>query len=201
MRINLIAVLLVAMSLFLLTGRGHAAPEVELLEELRNCARTEDSVARIACYEQLGKRVLGEESIKTAEVAAVETDVVEAGAGEPGPTASLAVEAANVPESKAAEMVPPQPDVQRLPDDLGINNTKEKKSAEKKSYRGHVRSCGQTSDDRWYFVFDSGQMWKQSNNGTYRFKECDFDVTITKDFFGFKMAIDGGKTLRVKRRR
>ena len=70
-----------------------------------------------------------------------------------------------------------------------------------KSYRGHVRSCGQLSDDRWYFVFDNEQLWKQSGAGRYRFRECDFDVTITKDFFGYKMKIDGGKTLRVKRER
>jgi len=49
--------------------------------------------------------------------------------------------------------------------------------------------------------FDNEQLWKQSGAGRYRFSECDFDVTITKDFFGYKMKIDGGKTLRVKRER
>ena len=85
---------------------------------------------------------------------------------------------------------------------IWASKKKEKKrAAEKKKYRGHVRSCGQMSDDRWYFVFDNGQMWKQSSDGNYRFKQCDFDVTITEDFFGYKMKIDGGKTLRVKRER
>jgi hypothetical protein len=170
MRIHLTPVLLIGATLFLLSGRGFAASEMDALEELRNCARTEDSAARVACYEELGKRVLGEESIKTAEVAVVES-------------------------------VSSQPEPQRLPDDLGIANKEDKNAAEDESYRGHVRSCGQLSDDRWYFVFDNEQLWKQSSAGRYRFSECDFDVTITKDFFGYKMKIDGGKTLRVKRER
>lgn len=216
MRINLTTVLIIGMTLVLLSGRGLAASEIEALEELKNCARTEDSAARISCYEELGKRVLGEESVKAAEVAVVEADVaepevvetkeseagvVESGVGEPAPTAPLAAEGSAVTESKVVETVSPQPEAQRLPDDLGIEKKEERKPAEKKSYRGHVRSCGQMSDDKWYFVFDSGQVWKQSSEGVYRFKECDFDVTITKDFFSYKMKVDGGKTLRVKRER
>ena len=99
------------------------------------------------------------------------------------------------------DTVSPQPEAQRVPDDLGIEKKKKEQAAKKKSYRGHVRSCGQMSDNRWYFVFDRGQMWKQSSDWIHRFKECDFDVTITKDFFGYKMKIDGGITLRVKRER
>lgn len=220
MRINLTTVLLIGMTFFLLSGRGLAASEIEALEELKNCARTPDNAVRIACYEELGKRVLGEESIKAAEVAVVEAGVaepavvepevlepdviepeaVELEVEEPAATAPLAAAAA-VTETRVVETVSPEPESERLPDDLGIEKKEEKKPAEKQSYRGHVQSCGQMSDNRWYFVFDSGQMWKQSSDGTYRFRECDFDVTITKDFFGYKMKIDGGKTLRVKRER
>jgi hypothetical protein len=108
------------------------------------------------------------------------------------------MEEAAATDTQIVETVSPQPEAQGLPDDLGFE---EKKAPEKKSYRGHVRSCGQMSDFRWYFVFDSGQVWKQSGDGSYRFKECDFDVTITKDFFGHKMKIDGGKSIRVRRER
>ena len=218
MRIKVTSVLLIGTTLFLLSGRGLAASEKEALEELKNCARIEDSAVRVACYEELGKRVLGDKSIKTTEVAVVEpadagpdvvqTEVIEAEVVEPKVVepeveepAVNAPQAAAAAETKVVETAPSQPEAQGLPDDLGIEKKEKKRAAEKKKYRGHVRSCGQMSDDRWYFVFDNGQMWKQSSDGNYRFKQCDFDVTITEDFFGYKMKIDGGKTLRVKRER
>ena len=176
MRVDFTTLLVITgTTLFLLCGRGHAASESEALEQLKNCARTADRAVRIACYESLGQRVLREEPIKTADVSKVEPEAV--------------------------ETVSPEPEPQRLPDKLGIEKREEKQAAQKKSHRGHVRSCGQRSDDKWYFVFDSGQVWKQSSDGNYRFNECDFDVTITKDFFGYKMKIDGGKSIRVRRER
>ena len=200
MRINFTVALWIGATLLLLSGRGLAESTLEPLEELKNCARTEDKALRIACYEELGQRVLGEESVATADVAEVVPEVVESSVNEPAATAPAVTEAA-VAETAVVDTASPQPEASRLPDDLGVEKKEEEKPAEKKSYRGHVRSCGQMSDDRWYFVFDSGQVWKQSGNGNYRFKECDFDVTITRDFFSYKMKIDGGKTLRVKRER
>ena len=58
MRIHLTTVLLIGTALFLLSGRGFATSEMDALEELKNCARTEDSAARIACYEELGLNYL-----------------------------------------------------------------------------------------------------------------------------------------------
>lgn len=213
MRTNLSEALLIGMTFFLVSGSGFAASTTDPIEELKGCARTEDKAVRIACYEALGERVLAEESVETAQVAEVEPDVVESELVEPDvvepdvlnsqAAAPVVVEAA-VSEPAAVEAAvveTAQPQSTRLPDDLGVEKKEEKKSAETKSYRGHVRSCGQMLDDRWYFVFEGGQVWKQSSNGTYRFRECDFDATITKDFFSYKMKIDGGKTLRVRRER
>ena len=196
MRINFPGTLLFGTTLFMISASSVAASAADPIEELKGCARTEDKAVRMACYEALGARVLGEESDSVMSPPDVEPAV-----SEPVVAASAVAEVAVV-ESVVAEAAPPPPEPNRLPDDLGVEKKKEeKKPAEKKSFRGHVRSCGQTSDDRWYFVFESGQVWKQSSNGIYRFKECDFDVTITKDFFSYKMKIDGGKTLRVKRER
>jgi len=205
MRINLPGILLFGTMLLGLSGNVVAATPTDPIEELKECARTDDTTARIACFEALGSRVLGEESENTvssadAESAVAEPVAVKAAVAEPAAVEAAVVEATAV-EATVVETAPSQAESSPMPDDLGVEKKKEEKPAEKKSYRGHVRSCGQMSDDRWYFVFDSGQVWKQSGNGKYRFKECDFDVTITKDFFSYKMEIDGGKTLRVKRER
>jgi len=171
-RISLYKSFLTTTTLLLFAGSGLAAASTDLVEDLRGCARITDKAARIACYEELGKRALGENTPTVPGVARIEP---------------------NVTEAPAVEIAAAAPVSEQIPEDLGTD--------ERKTFRGHVGSCGQMSDDRWYFVFDNGQVWNQSSSGKYRFKECDFDVTITKDFFGFKMKIDGGKTLRVKRRR
>ena len=172
MRISLYKSFPTIATLLLFAGSGLAAASTDLVEDLRSCARITDNAARIACYEELGKRALGENTTTVPEVARVEP---------------------NVTEAPAVEVAAAAPVSEQMPEDLGTD--------ERKTFRGHVDSCGQLSDDRWYFVFDNGQVWNQSSSGNYRFKECDFDVTITKDFFGYKMKIDDGKTVRVKRKR
>jgi hypothetical protein len=69
-----------------------------------------------------------------------------------------------------------------------------------KPIHGHVRKCQAARDNRWFFIMDSGEVWKQSGGKTRRFKDCDFDVIIRKDFFGYKMTIAGDdESVRVKR--
>jgi hypothetical protein len=83
---------------------------------------------------------------------------------------------------------------QPLPDDLG-NSTGIK-------YSGLITSCKKGPSGDWYFILDSGQVWKEVNKRNRRFKECNFNVTIKKDVFGYKMQIHGiEKSLRVRRDR
>ena len=217
MRTNLTKLFFTTSSLLLLAAGGLADAASDPVEDLKKCARMTDKTARVACYEALGKRVLGEEAIvSTSEgqnpaapdlAMAASPEIESAGnrrAAIENPTSNAVSVEPRVDEVAAvtAASVPPESD--RMPDYLGRSDKKErkeKKSEEKKTYRGHVKSCGQMSDDRWYFVFDNGQVWKQSSDGSYRFGKCDFDVTITKDFFSYKMKIDGGKSLRVRRER
>lgn len=85
-------------------------------------------------------------------------------------------------------------DTQPLPDDLGQSNTDR--------YGGLITSCKKGRYGDWYFIFDNGQVWKVLNNRNLRFKECNFNATITRDMFGYKLQIDGEeKTIRVKRNR
>ena len=69
-------------------------------------------------------------------------------------------------------------------------------------YGGLITSCKKGHYGNWYFIFDNGQVWKDVNKRNLRFKECNFNATITKDAFGYKMQIDGvEKTIRVRRNR
>ena len=92
------------------------------------------------------------------------------------------------PEAVTAEAS----NVQPLPDDLGKSSGI--------NYSGLITSCKKGYYGNWYFIFDNGQVWKEVNKRNLRFKECNFNATITRDAFGYKMQIDGvDKTIRVRR--
>ena len=79
-------------------------------------------------------------------------------------------------------------------------DSKDKPDQEPEAFAGRVTDCRQNADGRWYFYFANGQVWKESNSGRQRFTDCDFEATITKDAFGYKMQIDGeGKKIRIGR--
>jgi hypothetical protein len=63
-----------------------------------------------------------------------------------------------------------------------------------------VTQCGESADGRYVFYFSNGQVWKQSKDDRVSFRDCNFDVTITKDFFGYKMQQEGeSRRIRIKR--
>lgn len=145
------------------------AQSVDPVEELKACARMADQNARFACFDNLGERVLREES------------------ADKKPTQEKMAQ----PEAVAGTATSVQP----LPDDLG-------KSTAAINYSGLITSCKKSSSGVWYFAFDNGQVWKEVNKRNRRFKECNFNVTITKDAFGYKMRIhDLERSLRVRRSR
>ena len=144
------------------------AQSVDTVEELEVCARMTDQDARFACFDDLGERVIQEESADEKPQQ----------------------EEMHQPEAVTAHATATQP----LPDDLG--------SPKNIQYSGLVTSCQQGQYDDWYFIFDNGQIWKETNKRNRRFNDCNFNVTIKKDGFGYKMQIDGEeKTIRVIRHR
>ena len=65
-----------------------------------------------------------------------------------------------------------------------------------------VVQCQQDRDGAWYFKFDNGQVWKQVDGTSRRFKDCDFPVVVSKDGFGYKMQVEGeGAKIRISRRK
>ena len=162
--IQAVVLLSLGVTILAVSIHGAQAGESDPIDALKACARTNNTEKRVACYEALGKQVLGEE--------------IAAG------TTKTAAPVAAAP----AVMAGASPAVDEDDKDKPIH--------------GHVRSCQKASDNRYYFILDSGDIWKQSGGRTHRFKDCSFDVTIRKDVFGYKMAIVGDdKTVRVKRHR
>jgi len=149
-------------------GITHAADAVQAL---RACAKVADPDARLTCYDDLGKHLLEEES---AEEMSSANDGIQAAA----------------PETVATAEAPPS-----LPDNLG-GPAFEKESGTPQN-KGRVTSCQKGADKRWYFFFDNEQVWKESNTGRYRFKDCNFLATISRDGFGYRMQQEG-ETRRIR---
>jgi len=192
-------------------GIGHAADPVE---ELKFCARMSDRDARFACYDALGQRVLGDEPV--ADQAPPETVVPPEVAAIPATTVTTeptaATQAADLTEAaastettaitQATDATETETDVPSLPDDLGGTSFGKKSESGEPEHKGFVTSCKKGADSRYYFFFESGQVWRQSNIGRHRFKDCNFVVTIRRDAFGYKMQIDGETSkIRVARRK
>ena len=155
---------------------GTTAHATDAVEGLRLCAKMSDRDARLACYDDLGKRLLGEAS--TDDMSSANEDIQ-----------------AEVSEAETVAAVTPS-----LPDDLGGADFEKQAGTEPPENKGRVTSCKKGGDNRWYFFFDNEQVWKESNTGRNRFKDCNFVATITRDGFGYKMQQEGKtRTIRVKR--
>jgi len=107
-------------------------------------------------------------------------------------------------ESPAPAASQPEAEVVAVPaatDDLGAETLRNRERVEEEiNVTATVTSCSERSDGRYVFHFDNGQVWRQSKNERLHFRDCNFNVTITKDFFGYKMQRDGEKRrIRIKR--
>lgn len=63
----------------------------------------------------------------------------------------------------------------------------DREDAQKISVAAHVSSCPRNARKKLMFYFENGHVWKQVDNKRLRYKDCDFDVVISKDGFGYKM--------------
>lgn len=82
------------------------------------------------------------------------------------------------------------------PEDLGMK----KKKAEVPAVNARVNRCSKDSRKKYIFYIEGGQVWKQISDKRLNFKDCNFNVSIRKDFFGYKMQVEGSKSkFRVSR--
>lgn len=152
--------------------------------EMQRCATIDDSTARLACFDELAGR-------DTPAPAA------EATAPEPSAEPVLVAEPATQPSAEPVPVAEPAPEPVAAKTLDDIDSETQPRSAgnkdEELQIRARVTRCEKSARKRYYFVFDNGQVWKQTSDKRLSYRECDFEVTITKDFFGYKMQRDGEK--------
>jgi len=178
-KIQLLAVLLIALPSTTVWAADSATATVE---KLKQCAKTPETEARINCYEDLGKSVL------TSDSQAADAQAHAESSQSPG-------------AEKETENSDDTAD-NGLPDSLGGGKFADRAGYKAEEYRGRVTSCKQASDRKWFYIFENGQVWKQVDRRKRRHKDCNFDVSVIKDSFGYTMKIDGqDSSIRIDRRR
>ena len=157
-----------------------AEPE-SLLDELRDCARTIATDARIACYEALGQKAL------------------QAGTTE-GTQASSSGKSADASPAPAVVAG----GAQSSPDDTigGYKFEDKPTEVDADALASRVVDCQRSFEGIWYFRLENGQVWKQVDRQTLNFQACDFPATVTKDGLGYVLKIEGRKgKIRISRRK
>ena len=170
------------------------AAESAVEDDLKHCATLQDQAARLACYDEIVARLPDSEPPATAgaeteAVAAVETDAVVEPVGEATVT-TAAAEPVVEPASEEAETT-------AADEAVAAKTANDERLAslgapgEQIEVTARVVRCTKDSRRRYYFYFENGQVWQQKSDRRLRYKECDFNVTITKDFFGYRMVPEG----------
>jgi len=143
----------------------------DLAEALRRCSLIDVSSERLECYDDLSREHAPEQG--------------ETSAAPKSPPSGFS---ASSPEKSLDDL-----GAETLPGKTGDDE-------EELEVRARVTGCQKDYRKRYHFVFDNGQVWKQSNDKRLYLRDCNFDVTITKDFFGYKMQQDGEKSrIRISR--
>ena len=143
---------------------------VTLAQAAEDCRSIKDDTERLACWDKM----MAPPSPASAAPAAV------------APAA-----AAEAPTAKSPEI---------LDDTIGSEIVKGKTDKEKLLVKGHVSGCHKEKRGKYRFYFDNGQIWQQKDDRKVPWRECDFDVTIEKDVFGYKMRPEGEKrSIRIAR--
>lgn len=184
------------------TWSASFASEVDAAAILK-CQALRDDAARLACYDSLNSvpapaaeptaadRSPGKAPPAQSPPASPGTAELPAASGsEEPPAADPAQSSSAVPaiaeQPTAAEPAP-------LDDEIGQETLRGSARKDKPIVRGRVVSCKEDATGKYLFYFDNGQIWRQKDNTNVRWRECAFDVTISKDVFGYRMVPDNEK--------
>ncbi len=160
-----------------------ATAETSIEEKLQQCRALEDQAVRLACYDELASR---KPEAEPATLTVVETDTAAEQTSE---------ETESVTDAMAEVADAPPANDERLAT-LGQEQVGVKKS-EELELQARVVRCQKDGFRRYFFYFENGQVWKQKSDRRLSYKECDFNITITKDVFGYKM-LPEGETRRIR---
>ena len=185
-------------------------------EAVRKCAAISDESARLICFD----------AVSTAKPDAADepqvapeppTAVMESATTAPAPQAPAGLElaeqsaeievatgaaaAASVANEVAEEAaVEAAEDAQPLTDDVGMERV-DPSAAKNPEYVARVVRCDKHQQSgQTYFFLDNEQVWKQANYRRMSLGNCDFEVRIKKDTFGYELFIPSkDRTVRVSR--
>ena len=181
--------------LIALSASASSYADDTISDGLKRCSRIEMPAERLSCFDQLAGRTV------PAATSAISGDAKAGNEPRPTPppvaaptTTPSPAPSSPAPEPVAAPLPEPVPLATRTLDDIDAETSPEAAREEQElAIRAKVTRCEKDARKKYYFVFENGQVWKQSSDKRLRYKECDFEVTITKDFFGYKMHPDGEK--------
>lgn len=174
----------------------------------QDCRSIEDDASRLACYDSQAsppKPVEAPRSAMPVETSPPAREVeapVQMEAAEPEKVPQAAPRAVVPAEEKVPAVAAPAATETPVTEPAALDSEVGKEALgrdEEKEFivQGTVVRCAVDATSKYLFFFDNGQVWKQKDNTKIRWKECAFDVTITKDFFGYKM-IPVGETRKVR---
>ena len=147
-----------------------ARADESISDGLQRCRLIEGASARLACYDGLSR---GRTPAPIAASASVDPSSVEQSAAEQSANKSLA-----------------DPGTETVRGDTGDKY-------ETVTIRATVTNCRQGENKKYYFYFENGQVWKQSGTSRKKYEDCEFEASIMRDAFGYRMLPDG-ETQRIR---
>jgi len=158
------------------------AQSQDLAKALSGCASIVENDARLTCFDAVAALMVdGQDAEDVAAPAAVAA-------------ATVVVAAEPVVASAAAGPLP-------LTDEVGKERIEPIEADEREKYSSRVVACQESAQSgQYYFTLDNGQVWKQSNYRRLGFRDCAFDIELSKGSLGYQMYIPSkDRSIRVGR--
>lgn len=158
-----------------------ALADDDLADALRGCASITDVADRMNCYDSL---------------AAAQATPPHSAPADPVPPNAVPLPPKTAPATEAYANGAAAPDtmVPAIDNEVGREQLRGDDGVEPPKYTAKVVECKRNSVGRLFFVLENGQIWKQSDHARFRRRDCEFDVTLTRDALGYKLKINGTKS-------
>ena len=202
---------------------GAAMADEAFENAVRQCRAIDNADARLTCYDAVASVAPEAADASEAADAPEAADASEA-ADAPAPAAAPMAAAASVapvaaavdgttaatmsadgdgydaPAAEAAAAPAAETNVQPLTDDVGLERVDPGRQ-DNPEYSARVVRCDKNPQSgQTYFFLDNDQVWKQANYRRISVGDCDYEVRLSKDAFGYQLYIPSrDRTVRVAR--